>query len=95
MEIGGEVEGVNENGSDRVLHLPAGTVLAYQVIELAVSNEGDVRAMVSHGSSGGFHLKVSDSQTSIASVALDVLHLGMKRKRSSKGRPTLFVLHTR
>ena len=34
------MKGVREKGSTRVLDLPTGTVLAYQLGELAISQEG-------------------------------------------------------
>ena len=42
VQVEAKFEGVHENGSHRVLYLPAGTVLAYQVVELAVSDEGSL-----------------------------------------------------
>lgn len=38
--VGGKMKGVREKGSTRVLDLPTGTVLAYQLGELAISQEG-------------------------------------------------------
>ena len=40
--IGGHLKGAHEKDSNRVLNLPAGTVLAYQLSELSVSPEGVV-----------------------------------------------------
>lgn len=37
---GGEVSGDVNSSTSRVLTLPASTVLAYQVLELAVDNQG-------------------------------------------------------
>ncbi|XP_067937806.1 pejvakin-like [Watersipora subatra] len=54
--VSGRLKGSHETDSTRELNLPAGTVLAYQLSELAVNKQGKVQIMVAHGSKGGFHL---------------------------------------
>ena len=40
--LDGEMTATHEKNSSRCLHLPAGTVVAYQLMELAISDDGEV-----------------------------------------------------
>ncbi|XP_067937400.1 pejvakin-like [Watersipora subatra] len=73
----------HETTSERTLQLPAGTVLGYQVMELAITDEGAARLRVSHGLKGGFHLKSlavqqANSSYSVKSyLAMLILSMGL------------------
>ncbi|XP_067936364.1 pejvakin-like [Watersipora subatra] len=68
--VEGELRGVHEEEGTRSLSLPAGTVVAYEIAELAVSESGALQLMLSHGSKGGFHKKLLGNKLSNTSSSV-------------------------
>ncbi|XP_067936027.1 pejvakin-like [Watersipora subatra] len=76
--VGEEGKGEVTKGRTRALILPVGTVLAYEIVELAVSSQGAMRVMVARSGKGGFNSELLDESDSVASTSVSTESLANK-----------------